>query len=334
MSTTTLDVPAAAGTSKRRTASFRALLSLVWRQERAATVTGAVVGVVGTVGLVWLGLAMRAHLARWAASGCVADDGTGCPERYYEMTSRFDWLFQMGSLVLFVVPLLVGVFVGAPSMAREYENGTLRLVLTQEVRPLRWFAAKFSVPAVLVTAVTGVLGATYLWAWKAGTGLPIGAHWYRQQIFDAIGPVPAAHALLVLAVGMLLGVAIRRTIPAMAATAALGIAVLAAFAQLRPWLLRPITESPQLREIASDTWTVEVGALTRSGEHLPAGFCGFRSRRVVERCLAEKDVIGGYRLYHPPSHQWPLIWIETGLALALAAALVGAAFWWVRRRHR
>lgn len=332
MSTTTRDVPAATGISAGRTASFRALVSLVWRQERAACVTGAVVGVVGTAGLAWLGLAMRAHHARWAASACVADAGSACPDRYYVMTSRFDWLFQMGSLALFVLPLLVGVFVGAPSMAREYENGTLRLVLTQDVRPLRWFAAKFSVPAVLVAAVAGLLGAAYMWTWKAAAELPIDAHWYRDKTFDAIGPVPVAHALLLLAVGMLVGVAIRRTIPAMAVTTALGIAVLVALDQLRPWLLRPITESPQSGETASDSWTVEVGALTRSGEHLPAGFCGFRSS--WERCLAENDVIGAYSVYHPSSHQWPLVWIETGLALALAAALAGAAFWWVRRRHR
>jgi hypothetical protein len=36
--------------------------------------------------------------------------------------------------------------------------------------------------------------------------------------------------------------------------------------------------------------------------------------------------------YQPASHYWPLQWAETGIFLALALALAGLCYWWVRRR--
>ena len=44
----------------------------------------------------------------------------------------------------------------------------------------------------------------------------------------------------------------------------------------------------------------------------------------------------GYReaiIYEPASRYWPLQWIETGMFLALAAALAGFCFWRISRRR-
>ena len=43
------------------------------------------------------------------------------------------------------VPALIGMFWGAPLVAREFETGTLRLVWTQGVTRVRWLAAKLGV---------------------------------------------------------------------------------------------------------------------------------------------------------------------------------------------
>jgi hypothetical protein len=37
--------------------------------------------------------------------------------------------------------------------------------------------------------------------------------------------------------------------------------------------------------------------------------------------------------YQPPSHYWPLQWIETGMFLVVGGALAGTCFWWIRRRQ-
>ena len=45
-------------------------------------------------------------------------------------------------LVLLAVPALLGIFWGAPLVARELETGTYRLAWTQGVTRKRWLAAK------------------------------------------------------------------------------------------------------------------------------------------------------------------------------------------------
>ena len=56
--------------------------------------------------------------------------------------------------MLAVVPAVIGVFWGAPLVARELETGTHRLAWNQSVTRTRWLAAKLGV-AVLATAVVG-----------------------------------------------------------------------------------------------------------------------------------------------------------------------------------
>jgi len=48
-------------------------------------------------------------------------------------------------LVVLVVPALIGVFWGAPLIARELETGTFRLAWTQSVTRTRWLAVKLGV---------------------------------------------------------------------------------------------------------------------------------------------------------------------------------------------
>jgi len=49
-------------------------------------------------------------------------------------------------------------------------------------------------------------------------------------------------------------------------------------------------------------------------------------------CLAKYDLHETLS-YHPANHYWPLQWMETGIFLALSGALLGACFWWIRRRQ-
>ena len=43
------------------------------------------------------------------------------------------------------VPGLIGMFWGAPLVAREFETGTFRLAWTQGVTRTRWLAAKLAI---------------------------------------------------------------------------------------------------------------------------------------------------------------------------------------------
>ena len=52
---------------------------------------------------------------------------------------------------LILLPALVGMFVGAPLLARELEHGTHRLAWTQSVTRRRWLLSKTLLLALAIT---------------------------------------------------------------------------------------------------------------------------------------------------------------------------------------
>ena len=61
---------------------------------------------------------------------------------------------------------------------------------------------------------------------------------------------------------------------------------------------------------------------------------GPRRRRAADPGCFDRLAAAGYRqqvTYMPASRYWTLQAIETAIFLALAAALTGFCFWWVRR---
>lgn len=115
-----------------------------------------------------------------------------------------------------VAPALMGFFFGAPLIARELETGTFHLAWTQSVTRRRWLAVKLA----LVGSVAMVIGGLLTWMidwWMT----PIDA--VNQDRFDIAnfgihGVAPVGYAAFAVALGTMLGLLLRRTVPAMAAT--------------------------------------------------------------------------------------------------------------------
>jgi hypothetical protein len=57
------------------------------------------------------------------------------------------------------VPLLIGVFIGVPLLAREHEQRTLLLAWSQDVSPVRWLWTKLALLGPFVAILTGGLSA-------------------------------------------------------------------------------------------------------------------------------------------------------------------------------
>ena len=74
-----------------------------------------------------------------------------------------DRLCKTSSSVLLVVPALIGLFWGAPLVARELETGTYRLVWTQGVTRTRWIAIKLAVVGLASMAVAGLFSLMVTW---------------------------------------------------------------------------------------------------------------------------------------------------------------------------
>jgi hypothetical protein len=190
---------------------------LTWRQFRTQFI--AVYALVAAA-CVWLAVTGRA-LARLAREN---DDV------YDLLTSNDRLLFNGGIAVLAVAPAVIGIFWGAPLVARELETGTFRLAWNQSITRGRWLAAKLGF-AVLATAVAvGILTTAVTW-WAhpidGATGNQHGSLASRLTpiSFAMRGVVPVGYAVFALLLGTLIGLILRRSVPAMAVTLAIYVAV-------------------------------------------------------------------------------------------------------------
>jgi hypothetical protein len=163
-------------------------------------------------------------------------------------------LYLTGIIALYAVPPLIGAFWGAPLIARELETGTHRLVWNQSVTRNRWLAAKMGLAggAGVVAAGVPALAVTW-WAGPVDRAVADGrsARLFalpriHPVIFAARGVVPVGYALLALAVGVVAGLLLRRSVPAMAVTLAVVVAVQVAV----PLLVRPHLATPHRETVA------------------------------------------------------------------------------------
>lgn len=212
---------------------------LSWRQVRLQTAFSAVIVLALAVPLLasWHGLA-RSYAARPATflTALRADDLRTA-------------LYYAGFGAVLLAPPLIGAFWGAPMVARELETGTHRVAWSQTISRVHWLAVRLGVAAVATAAVTGTLTLAVSWwcrpvdrAMARGFTADGPFHTPRMAatIFDARGVVPIGYSLFALALGVVLGMAVRRTVPAMALTLAVFLAVqIAVPAFVRPHLIPP-----------------------------------------------------------------------------------------------
>ena len=79
--------------------------------------------------------------------------------------------------IVILAPALIGLFFGAPLIARELETGTFRLAWTQSVTRRRWLAVKLGLVGLAAMAIGGLL--TWMVDWWAS---PLDA--VNQNRFD------------------------------------------------------------------------------------------------------------------------------------------------------
>ncbi|MFD1049633.1 ABC transporter permease subunit, partial [Kibdelosporangium lantanae] len=82
--------------------------------------------------------------------------GTG-QDYLAQLPNNVTQIYTVISLVMTVLPGVIGVFWGAPMVARELEAGTHRLVWNQTVTRTRWLATKLVLGGLVAMAVAGVI---------------------------------------------------------------------------------------------------------------------------------------------------------------------------------
>jgi hypothetical protein len=196
------------------------MIWLTWRQSRVQ------VAVLGG------GLALLLALLLLSRGGMPAFDG--------DFLGRFvteDFLsgvYTAGIVAGLCAPAVVGVFWGAPLVARELEAGTHQLVWSQSVTRTRWLATKLALTCAVAMAAVGALSLALTW-WSGSLDKAINAG--QQQnglfgiariappLFEARGLTPIAYTAFALVLGTAVGMLVRRVVPAMAITLAVFIVV-------------------------------------------------------------------------------------------------------------
>ncbi|MFJ7341106.1 ABC transporter permease [Streptomyces sp. NPDC101110] len=325
----TMATPAVPG----RTSPSRGLVLAMLRLHRSALLFWLGLVVVAAGALLWaMGPGADAAWTEYADTGCdLSRPNLGC-DIPGPASSRYQTAVAVGIGLVRLLPLLIGAWAGGALIGRELENGTAQLAWTQSVGPLRWLTAKLAVPALLLVAGTLTLTLLHRMLWssdRAPLGVMSWRAWYDDGTFEINGTIAAAQALAALALGVLVGLLLRRTLPA------LGVAVLAVVSlvyvidELRPhlWPVKTVVRGLDEGTAGSDSMIVETGALSASGARVPIPACSGEPG-----CEARTGITHYYADYHPASHFWPLQLMETGLLLTVAALAAATAFVLLRRR--
>lgn len=215
------------------------MIWLTWRQSRAqAAMMAAALAALAAI------LALTGpNLADDYSTGIAActTESDGCSQFVQRFFHDHQGSFLAVTAVVLVLPALIGLFWGAPLITRELEAGTHRLVWNQTITRTRWLAVKLGLTglAAMTAAGLGSLAVT----WWSGPVDKSAAHDFPRLaplLFDARGIVPIGYAAFAFALGVTVGMLVRRTLPAMAITLAVFVAVQIAMPLLvRPHLIPP-----------------------------------------------------------------------------------------------
>jgi hypothetical protein len=332
------------------------MIWLTWRQHRVQLLAGAGTLIVVIAFLIVTGIGMQSSFNDSGVAACLARNSSGCAELASSWSSQYSG-YQFVIPFFLVLPGVVGVFWGGPLVARELEQGTHRMIWTQSVSRGRWLLTKLGFLAAGVIFGSILLTLVLEW-WSGPLVAAAGNDRFMPGVFDLLGVVPVAYGVFAFALGVAAGTVIGRTVPAMAATllAFAGVRVLVEFA-LRPNYEAALTDTYPLSGAAKTTrsllpgaWQMSAQTVDRAG-HGVGGGIGIDFNKVVSDCpnlagsggapLPDPSNIdtcigqAGIHVvatYQPAGRYWVFQSIEAGLFALLAAILIAAAYWWVRRR--
>lgn len=196
----------------------RAMVWVTWRQHRAAM--AALLVLTACLAVVMLLAELKGHAA---VRSCRGSDACLYGQFSVFVTSPFD-SYATGGYLLLLIPLLAGVFIGAPLLAGEFERGTFRFAWTQQLGSRRWVTLKLALLGAVTVVLSGLLGLLYTWSCQPWVQAGAASGWLGGD-FNVTGLTLACWTLLGLATGVLAGMVFRRTVTAMAVTSAVLVAL-------------------------------------------------------------------------------------------------------------
>jgi hypothetical protein len=321
------------------------MIWVTWRQNRIEGFAILGLLVLSSIFVLITGLQMTHDFQQSGLSTCLAQHPDSnvlhgfCGPLATAFSSQYSSLILF-AIVLMLLPTLLGVMVGAPLVAREFEQRTYQLVWLQSITRTRWLSVKVAL----------VLGAALL----VGAALMVELSWWYRPFsqligplnplgFDYSGPVLIATTVLAFGLGMFAGTLTRRTVLAIFLTIALILAIrLPVEFELRPNYETPITITWPLAQIGTvpasvgtKDWILGGGFIDAHGNKTSDLNCNIAANGGImtpQQCLKDSGYRAQYLSYQPANRFWSFQWIETCIYAVIAVLALLATFLLVRRR--
>jgi hypothetical protein len=331
--------PATCGSPAR--ARLADLAWLTWRQHRTVIIAGLAIAAAVTGSMLYVAARITAINQECGNAACPRSVVREALGGSFGLTSLSGYL----TLTVMLLPLLAGMFVGVPLLAREHEQRTLLLAWSQDVTPQRWLWTKLAVLGA-VTAAAGAAVSAAAGHLADVASAATGQSLFSGNAFLVTGMLPLAQSVVWLAVGVALGAAFRRTLPAIF-TALIGYgAAYLLVERAYPSFMAPVTALTPLgdqgsaAQLGANSLVVEnpsgtiydasghpvspaLQSLCQSANDLP--------KNQLNSCLAPQRHLMTLLRYQPGSRipDFHLILIGGYLGLGAVAAVI---LWWLVRR--
>ena len=327
------------------------MIWLTWHQHRREAQLGGLILLFALALLALSGSVAYSTADKLGLAACHvgASDSAACGTSFTAFMQQFLSVSIYVAYALAILPALLGVFVGAPLLAREVEQETHVLVWTQSITRLRWFAAEAGWIAAVSLVAAAALAALAAW-WHRPFDVIFGSGIWH--FFDVFGLVPVAYALFALVLGLAAGTVIQRTVPAMAATLLAFTALRVAITQWRPWFRPPVMHEATFGKPGFPQDALQVGLywVDRTNHQVPYERINEVIQQAFPGSIAQSGAIGlnsnnaasigrylnsqGFHYiaaYQPFDRFWTFQAIEAGIFMAGALLLAALTVWWLDR---
>jgi hypothetical protein len=324
------------------------MIWLTWRLHRTQLLILAGLVAVGVAVLMYLRADMASYIAAHHLAGCrdqVAQPAA-CVPLTQAFQEQFNDLTKYAQAAFLTVPVVLGIFCGGPLFARELEQGTHVLALTQSVSRSRWFAVKVAVAALPAIAAALILTAA-LWSLISVQG-SIGVRHqglFNTLTFDTSGLVPAGYTLFAVATGIALGIITRHTVTAMAGTLGAFPVARVIGDTIRPHWLNLLPTQRIVHAVNDAGSAVNPDMLAMRTGFMTAGGRVFSDDGPLQACIEANHRTGDPTTCYPQlgitqqytdvltgGQYWIAQLIEAAMFAGLAAGLLGIGIWLLRKR--
>jgi ABC-type transport system involved in multi-copper enzyme maturation permease subunit len=342
---------------------------VAWRQHRKQFL------VVGILLVLYAALLIPTGIHFWHAyqqtlSNCAQNPATpSCSDVGGNLfqTNIDQILFHLVPLTVVLIPLILGVFWGAPLLSKEYTEGTNILAWTQSVSRRKWLTIKLLWVLFATVILVGAFAALDTWWSKTPNTINM-SRFNSGLMFDSQGIVPAALGLFAVSYGIMFGAWFRKIMIAVGLTLGVFIAVAIIIVPnfVRSHYMSPISVTAPMgpgtleTKIPNDAWATSRNIVDKNGQ----SFNSFNLANMPQQCqqIIQQSQVGtnghgmhvkasptpgggdpidtclnnaGYHqvaTYQPSYRYWDFQRIEAGLYLAISALPIAATYWLVVKR--